>query len=138
MGHLYYFEGMAMFEMAETFTVALFSLSNDMAIYILFGLFFAGLLHELIPSSIVEKHLGNDTIGSVVKSTLFGVPLPVCSCGVIPLATAIKKSGASKGATLSFLISTPITGVDSILATFGMFGWVLKPTMKMTLNRIYS
>jgi len=52
------------------------------------------------------------------------VPLPVCSCGVIPLATSIKKSGASDGATLSFLISTPITGIDSILATYGMFGWV--------------
>lgn len=112
-----------MLELAELFFSSLIALSNEMAIYILFGLFFAGLLHELIPSTTVEKHLGNDNIVSVIKSTLFGVPLPVCSCGVIPLATAIKKSGASKGATLSFLISTPITGVDSILATFGMFGW---------------
>jgi len=60
----------------------------------------------------------------VIKSTLFGVPLPICSCGVIPLATSIKKSGASKGATLSFLISTPITGIDSIMATYGIFGWI--------------
>ncbi|MEA3372681.1 MAG: permease [Campylobacterota bacterium] len=95
-----------MFELLEIFATALISLSNDMAVYILFGLFFAGILHELIPTTVVEKHLGNDTVGSVVKATLFGVPLPVCSCGVIPLATAIKKSGASKGATLSFLIST--------------------------------
>ena len=106
-----------------TFANALYDLSNDMAVYILIGLFFAGLLHELVPTTFIEKHLGRDNIGSVVKATLFGVPLPVCSCGVIPLATAIKKSGASNGATLSFLISTPITGVDSILATFGMFGW---------------
>jgi uncharacterized membrane protein YraQ (UPF0718 family) len=95
-----------------------------MAPYILFGLAFAGVLHELVPESIVTKHLGKEDIFSVIKSTIFGIPLPVCSCGVIPLATSIKKSGASKGATLSFLISTPITGVDSILATFGMFGWV--------------
>lgn len=94
-----------------------------MAPYILFGLLFAGILHELVPESIVKDHLGKDSLGSVIKSTLFGVPLPVCSCGVIPLATSIKKSGASNGATLSFLISTPITGVDSILATYGMFGW---------------
>ena len=102
---------------------AFIDLSNAMAPYILFGLFFAGILHELVPESLVSKHLGKDSIGSVIKATLFGVPLPVCSCGVIPLATSIKKSGASNGATLSFLISTPITGVDSILATYGMFGW---------------
>ncbi len=106
------------------FFEALWQLSVAMAPYILFGLLFAGILHELVPDSIVTKHLGKDNITSVLKSTIFGIPLPVCSCGVIPLATSIKKSGASKGATLSFLISTPITGVDSILATYGIFGWI--------------
>lgn len=106
------------------FMVALTQLSYAMAPYILFGLLFAGILHELVPDTLVTKHLGTNSIGSVIKSTLFGIPLPVCSCGVIPLATSIKKSGASKGATLSFLISTPITGVDSILATYGIFGWI--------------
>ena len=106
------------------FFEALWQLSMAMAPYILFGLLFAGILHELVPDSIVTKHLGKDNITSVVKSTVFGIPLPVCSCGVIPLATSIKKSGASKGATLSFLISTPITGIDSILATYGIFGWI--------------
>lgn len=103
-----------------------------MSPYILFGLVFAGILHELVPESIVTKHLGKENILSVIKSTLFGIPLPVCSCGVIPLATSIKKSGASKGATLSFLISTPITGVDSILATYGMFGWIF------TIYRVFT
>jgi uncharacterized membrane protein YraQ (UPF0718 family) len=114
------------------FLEALWQLSIAMAPYILFGLFFAGILHEIVPDSIVTKHLGKDNVSSVVKSTLFGIPLPVCSCGVIPLATSIKKSGASKGATLSFLISTPITGVDSILATYGIFGWIF------TLYRIVT
>ena len=106
------------------FFEALWQLSIAMAPYILFGLLFAGILHEIVPDSIVTKHLGKKSISSVVKSTIFGIPLPVCSCGVIPLATSIKKSGASKGATLSFLISTPITGVDSIMATYGIFGWI--------------
>jgi len=106
------------------FLEALLELSNAMSVYILFGLFFAGILHEIVPDTLVTKHLGKESISSVIKSTLFGVPLPVCSCGVIPLATSIKKSGASKGATLSFLISTPITGVDSIMATYGIFGWI--------------
>lgn len=104
------------------FLNAFIDISNAMAPYILFGLFFAGILHELVPQTLVSKHLGKNSIASVIKATLFGVPLPVCSCGVIPLATSIKKSGASNGATLSFLISTPITGVDSILATYGIFG----------------
>jgi len=111
-------------ELLIEFFTALYDLSNAMAFYILFGLAFAGIMHELVPETLVTKHLGNENIGSVIKSTIFGIPLPVCSCGVIPLATSIKKSGASKGATLSFLISTPITGVDSILATYGMFGWI--------------
>jgi len=106
------------------FLEALWQLSIAMAPYILFGLVFAGILHELVPDSIVTKHLGSSDVKSVFKSTIFGIPLPVCSCGVIPLATAIKKSGTSKGATLSFLISTPITGVDSIMATYGIFGWI--------------
>jgi len=111
-------------EYITLFFSALLDLSNAMAPYILFGLIFAGFLHELVPDSIVKNHLGHDSIVSVIKSTIFGIPLPVCSCGVIPLAAGIKKSGASNGSTLSFLISTPITGVDSILATYGMFGWV--------------
>ncbi len=115
-----------------SFLEAVYNLSNAMAIYILVGLLFAGLLHELIPDTLVKEHLGSDNVNSVVKATIFGIPLPVCSCGVIPIATSIKKSGASNGATLSFLISTPITGIDSILATFGMFGWAF------TLYRLFT
>ena len=110
-------------EYITLFFEALIDLSNAMAPYILFGLVFAGLLHEFVPDTIVSKHLGKSSILSVIKATVFGIPLPVCSCGVVPLATSIKKSGASNGSTLAFLISTPITGVDSILATYGMFGW---------------
>jgi uncharacterized membrane protein YraQ (UPF0718 family) len=111
-------------EYITLFFSALVDLSNAMAPYILFWLLFAGILHELVPQSIVKNHLGKDSIVSVIKATIFGIPLPVCSCGVIPLAASIKKSGASNGSTLTFLISTPITGIDSILATYGMFGWV--------------
>ncbi len=111
---------------------ALWQLTTAMAPYILFGLLFAGLMHELIPERLITRHLGSDTVASTIKATLFGIPLPVCSCGVIPLATAIKKSGASNGATLAFLISTPITGIDSILATYGIFG------LFFTLYRIVS
>ncbi len=101
-----------------------FLLIDAMSIYIMLGLFFAGILKQIIPNDFVSKNLGNDSTGSVVKATLFGIPLPVCSCSVIPIAQGLKKEGASKGAVQSFLISTPITGVDSILATFSFFGLV--------------
>ncbi|ADR33071.1 permease [Sulfuricurvum kujiense DSM 16994] len=103
---------------------AFWDLSVAMGIYILFGLLAAGVLHQLIREEWIQKHLGSDTHGSVYKAALFGTPLPLCSCSVIPFAASLRRNGASKGATLSFLISTPITGIDSILATFGMFGWV--------------
>ena len=111
-------------EIFIAFLNSFWHLTGAMAFYILFGLFFAGILHEIIPSNFVQKHLGKDNFLSVLKATIFGIPLPVCSCGVIPLATALKKEGASKGSVLSFLISTPITGIDSILATFGIFGFI--------------
>ncbi len=102
--------------------IAFWELSLDMGVYILFGLLAAGVLHQLIREEWIRQHLGSNTHGSVYKAALFGTPLPLCSCSVIPFAASLRRNGASKGATLSFLISTPITGVDSILATFGMFG----------------
>ncbi|MBD3797702.1 MAG: SO_0444 family Cu/Zn efflux transporter [Campylobacterales bacterium] len=114
------------------FFTTLFDLSNEMAPYILFGLLFAGFLHEVVPDTIVKNHLGENSFFSVIKAAFFGIPLPVCSCGVIPLAAGLKKSGASNGSVLSFLISTPITGVDSILATYGMFGWAF------TVYRVFT
>jgi len=103
-----------------------------MSIYIIIGLLFAGILKQIIPDTFVSKHLGKSTISSVIKATIFGIPLPVCSCSVIPLAQALRKEGASKGAVQSFLISTPITGVDSILATYSLFGIIF------TLFRVIS
>lgn len=99
------------------------ALANAMSLYILGGLFAAGILKQLIPDNFISSHLGENKSGSVVKATLLGIPIPVCSCSVIPLAKSLQKEGASKGAIQSFLISTPITGVDSILATYSFFGW---------------
>lgn len=106
------------------FLTNFYTLTTAMAIYIIFGILFAGILKQIIPKDFVSKHLGDDNFSSVFKASLFGIPLPLCSCSVIPFATSLKKEGASSGSVLSFLISTPITGADSILATYGFFGWV--------------
>ena len=96
----------------------------DMAPYLVLGLFFVGILHILFSKDFVLKHIGKDNIASVLKASVLGVPLPLCSCGVIPTAVFMSKNGASKGAVISFLISTPQTGIDSIMATYGMMGWI--------------
>ncbi len=121
-----------MMEVAIEFVKNFWFLTNDMAIYIIFGVLFAGALKQLIPDNFVLRHLGKNTVGSVFKAAFFGIPLPLCSCSVIPFATTLKKEGASNGSVLAFLIATPITGVDSILATYGFFGWVF------TLYRVGS
>jgi len=93
---------------------------KEAAPYVIFGFFIAGVLKALIPENLVEKHLGQNGTKSVVKASLFGIPLPLCSCGVIPVAIGLRKQGASKGATASFLVSVPETGVDSIAITWAL------------------
>ena len=96
----------------------------EFAPYLLIGFSIAGLLHYCIPPKLIINQLGESNIYSVFKASLLGIPLPLCSCSVIPVASSIRKIGASRGATISFLSSTPQTGVDSILATYALFGWV--------------
>jgi hypothetical protein len=94
----------------------------EMAPYLLLGFFLAGLLSVTIRQDLIERWLGKRTWGSVIKASLLGVPLPLCSCGVIPVTSSLYRRGASKGATTSFLTSTPQTGIDSIVATAGLIG----------------
>ena len=93
-----------------------------MSPYLLFGFFVAGIMSVFISPKLIETHLGGRGIWPVVKASLFGVPLPLCSCGVIPVTVSLRKHGASKGASISFLLSTPQTGIDSMFVTFGMLG----------------
>lgn len=94
----------------------------EMAPYLLLGLTVAGVLSVVMKKSFVARQIGSPGIGSVIKASLLGVPLPLCSCGVVPTAAYLKRAGASRPAVMSFLISTPQTGVDSIVATYGMLG----------------
>jgi len=94
----------------------------EMAPYLLLGLGAAGVLHVALPVGAVAALLGGPGRGAVVRAALLGVPLPLCSCGVVPVAASLQKSGASRGAVVSFLVSTPTSGVDSILATYALMG----------------
>ncbi len=110
-------------ELVVEFFVTLWDLTIEMAPYLLLGFLIAGLLNGVFSKDWLQRNMGKPGIGSAVKAALLGVPLPLCSCGVIPTGVSFYKQGASKGATSSFLISTPQTGVDSILVTYSLMGW---------------
>ncbi len=92
----------------------------DSSIYMLFGLFCAGLIYAYSRTEVIGKYLGKGKVRPVFLSALIGIPIPLCSCGVVPAAAGLKKQGANNGAILSFLISTPETGVDSIPLTYAL------------------
>ena len=95
---------------------------NEMSPYILLGFFIAGLMHAFVPQKTFGRHLAGTDWRSVVKSAAIGVPLPLCSCGVLPAAIAMHRNGASRASTTSFLVATPQTGIDSIAATWSLLG----------------
>ena len=101
---------------------ALIEVTGAMSPYLLLGFLIAGVLHVFVPKTFYAKYLSPNNKMSVLWAALLGVPLPLCSCGVIPTAVGLKNEGASKGAVASFLIATPQTGIDSILATFSLMG----------------
>lgn len=105
----------------QAYLEAVVAVWGELAPYLLLGAGVAGLLHITLPKNFVRRHLG--ARGGVLKAVLLGVPLPLCSCGVIPAGLGLKKDGASDGATVGFLISTPQTGVDSMLVSAGFLGW---------------
>jgi len=95
------------------------------SIFILFGLLFSGIMHEFIPMKLITKNLGQNGIKGIYWATLLGAPLPLCSCSVLPAAATLRKKGASKPATASFIISVPETGVDSVIVSYGLLGPVM-------------
>ena len=101
---------------------ALVVMMAEMAPYLMLGFFIAGLLRTFVPRTVYSRHLSPRDMKSVVKAAAIGIPLPLCSCGVIPTSVSLRKEGASHGACTSFLIATPQTGVDSIAATYSMMG----------------
>jgi len=111
-----------MADFAKSIIIDFWDTVAEMSPYLLFGFFVAGLLSVFISQRMVQRHLGSGGIWPLLKASLFGIPLPLCSCGVIPVSMSLHKQGASKGSTISFLLSTPQTGVDSILVTLSLLG----------------
>lgn len=101
---------------------ALWRMIVEMTPFLMLGFLCAGILHVAVPQKIYRRYLSENNLKSIFLASLFGIPLPLCSCGVLPTAMSLRKEGASKGATTAFLTATPQTGIDSILATYSVFG----------------
>jgi uncharacterized membrane protein YraQ (UPF0718 family) len=99
---------------------AAWNLLLEASIYMVFGLLISGLLKVFLDPGMVSRHLGQGRFASVFKAAILGVPIPLCSCGVLPAALSLKKQGANNGATTAFMISTPESGVDSIAITYAL------------------
>jgi uncharacterized membrane protein YraQ (UPF0718 family)/copper chaperone CopZ len=112
-----------MLDLLQDYPVVLLKLTAEMAPYLVLGFLMAGVVHQLFPKTWIKRHLGRGGFMQSFKASVFGVPLPVCSCGIIPLAKELKKSGASNAGVAAFLASTPQTGVDSAIATGGLMSW---------------
>lgn len=107
----------------------------ESAPWLMLGFLVAGLMKVLVPQALLAKHLGEPGFISVVKAALLGAPLPLCSCGVIPAALGLRRAGASKASTTSFLISTPETGADSVAISYALLGpfmAVIRPIAAIT------
>ena len=104
-----------------SFLNAMWQVTVELAPWLLLGSLVAGVLHVVLPPGFVHRRLRGR--GGVVKAVLLGVPLPLCSCGVIPAGLGLKRDGASNGAAIGFLASTPQTGVDSVLVSASFLGW---------------
>lgn len=114
-----------MMAILEKIVVESWTVLTEMAPWLLLGFLVAGVFSVLISPAWIERHLGRGGFLPVFKASLFGVPLPLCSCGVIPVSASMRRHGASRAATISFLLSTPQTGVDSIAATYAVLGPVI-------------
>jgi hypothetical protein len=123
-----------MLEIIRNYGAELVGLVNEMAPYLMLGFFFAGLLRVVFPRQVITRYMGQSNLKSAVNASLLGVPMPLCSCGVLPTGIGFYKNGASRGSTVSFLISTPQTGVDSMLATYSLLGLplaIIRPVVAM-------
>jgi uncharacterized membrane protein YraQ (UPF0718 family) len=109
-------------DMLSNILINAWNVTAVMAPYLLLGFFVAGVLSAFVPVRFIETHLGKRGLWQIVKASLLGVPIPLCSCSVIPVTASLRRHGATKGAAISFLTSTPQTGVDSIAATWGLLG----------------
>jgi uncharacterized membrane protein YraQ (UPF0718 family) len=122
-------------ELLESILFSVWHVVQEMGVWLLLGLVAAGLIKAWMPPSLMTRWMGGEGMGAATRAAFFGAPLPLCSCGVLPAAVSLKRAGASRQATTSFLISTPETGVDSIAVSWALLGplmTIMRPIAAIT------
>lgn len=122
-------------ELLQSIAFSLWHVVEEMGFWLLLGLIAAGLIKAWMPPSLMNRWMGGEGVGAATKAAFFGAPLPLCSCGVLPAAVSLKRAGASRQATTSFLISTPETGVDSVAVSWALLGplmTIMRPIAAVT------
>ena len=114
-----------MIEFFQHLLIETWRIFTEAAPYVIFGFLAAGLIKAIVPEDAVARHLGGRSTTAVIKASLFGIPLPLCSCGVIPAAIGLRQQGAGRGPSAAFLVSTPESGVDSIAITWALLDPVM-------------
>ena len=114
-----------MIEFFQQLLIETWRIFTEAAPYVIFGFLAAGVIKAIVPEDAVARHLGGRSTMAVIKASLFGIPLPLCSCGVIPAAIGLRKQGAGRGPSAAFLVSTPESGVDSIAITWALLDPVM-------------
>ena len=109
-------------ELIKLFFFGIWEIFQLLAPFMLIGLLLAGTLHVFIPRHVIQRFMGGKGLLSVITSAAIGIPLPICSCAVVPVSIELRRKGASKPSIMSFLITTPESGTDSILITWGLLG----------------
>ena len=90
--------------------------------FLAIGFFLSGLIHEFVPTGLVERHLGGPGIKPILYSTLAGTVLPICCLGSLPVAVSLHQKGARLGPVLAFLVATPATSISALLVCYALLG----------------
>jgi uncharacterized membrane protein YraQ (UPF0718 family) len=106
----------------QSWAEATWSMIYESALFLFFGFFLAGLIRSFLSPKVLDKLFGRGQVSQIFKASLIGIPLPLCSCSVLPVAAQLRKSGLSREGTISFLISTPETGIESIALSYNLLG----------------
>ena len=110
-------------DLIQLFLLSLWTSTEAIAPWLLFGFALSGLMRAFLPPSVAQKHLSSLDPWAPIKAALLGIPMPLCRCSVVPVSAHLQKSGAGAPASIAFMTSSPSTGLDSVMASAGLFGW---------------
>ena len=106
----------------QQFAATVWQIASESAFWVVASLIVGGLVHEFLPSSRFRELLNRKGQGALLGAILFGAILPICSCGVIPLAISLYRSGVRLGPVMAFAAATPIINPAAVILSLALLG----------------